>query len=637
MHEQLIQIQAVTISALHVGSKDTSAVTDDLLRRDAQGKILIPGSAIAGPLRTLATRLAPRLYGESCQALKAKAPRDEEPEQSSTCICPVCLLFGTFNPQEGNDKGGQASQLWIYDAYLTSSTTIRDGVGIERATGVAARASAVKFDLELLPAGVAFALRLLLKTQANAKVQARNEQLLAVLLEEWRAGRGTLGGRVARGMGALEIAKIEWHGRNLNEKATLMRYLRREDDNFLAASETQADRQQVLMKQACALAIHAAAAIPKAEEMYKVDREKVDWTPYAIARCWLQAEVTLSFSGPLLINDMTQARRSGYDHAPLAALPVSATVNSAQRWVLPGAGVRGVLRSQAERIARTLATWNAWNASPQDREPRRQHFLNCNPAGDPNVHKADLPLANSDALLTAAGIKGDEFILPFQVDLADQLFGSVRMGSRLIVEDGSLVNQPTLKPLDFLAIDRFTGGGRDSAKFDAVALWQPAFRVRIRLENPQDWELGWLLLALRDIHEALATFGFGAAKGFGVATITQWQAALGFLSDEDFPAQTTEALSLIDKIEKPTNSIWKVATVTNQIVTKQTATEQAENALKPWLAIGETWVQACRQKIASFERKSKPQEGVPLQNADTYFGKLEHLYPVEVKVYGNPT
>ena len=43
MQEQLIQIQITTTSALHVGSKDLSAVSDDLLRRDAHGKLLIPG------------------------------------------------------------------------------------------------------------------------------------------------------------------------------------------------------------------------------------------------------------------------------------------------------------------------------------------------------------------------------------------------------------------------------------------------------------------------------------------------------------------------------------------------------------------------------------------------------------------
>jgi CRISPR/Cas system CMR subunit Cmr4 (Cas7 group RAMP superfamily) len=46
--------------AAHVGTGQDSETTDDLLRRDARGRLLIPGTAIAGALRSLATRLAPR-------------------------------------------------------------------------------------------------------------------------------------------------------------------------------------------------------------------------------------------------------------------------------------------------------------------------------------------------------------------------------------------------------------------------------------------------------------------------------------------------------------------------------------------------------------------------------------------------
>ncbi len=58
-------------TALHIGTGQDSETTDDLLRRDARGRLLIPGTAIAGALRSLATRLAPRFRGEQlCQALK---------------------------------------------------------------------------------------------------------------------------------------------------------------------------------------------------------------------------------------------------------------------------------------------------------------------------------------------------------------------------------------------------------------------------------------------------------------------------------------------------------------------------------------------------------------------------------------
>lgn len=628
MSEQLIQVEVTTTSALHVGSKDTSPISDALLRRDAHGHLLIPGSAIAGPLRTLATRLAPRLYGQSCDALTEKPRQSPEDGRILACECPVCTLFGSFNPQEGNaEGGGSASPLWVYDAYLTGPTAIRDGVGIDRATGAAARAGSVKFDLEVLPAGATFTIRLLLQTNKDATIQACNEQLLAVVLEEWRAGRGTLGGRVARGMGSLRITDLVWHERNLGDQCALMKYLRRSDGDFFAASNELVDHQQKLLNAVRQLIIHPAPSIPdpRSEPQNQNraggdgEEEKTDWTPYAVARCWLQAEITLSFSGPVLIGDATQARRSGYDHAPLAALPITRSRNGEQQhWVLPGAGVRGVLRSQAERIARTLATFNAVN---QTGEPPKDHFLRHSPAGDPNVRNPKKPLANSDALLTAAGIDGEQPIKPHQVDLADQLFGSVRLGSRLLVEDGALSNRPSLKPLDFLAIDRFTGGGRDSAKFDAVALWRPAFTVRLRLENPQDWELGWLLLTLRDLHDGLATVGFGAAKGFGAVKITNWRAALGFLTEEDFPSRKAEAQRLLSVIAQPTDGVWRVAALAAQEM----------DARQLWLPIAEEWVQAFGRTVNAFVRDDQAGKisVPPQQDDDTYFGKLEKLYPVE--------
>ncbi|MCL4858480.1 MAG: hypothetical protein KJZ93_03700 [Caldilineaceae bacterium] len=628
MSEQLIQAQVTTTSALHVGGKDTSPISDDLLRRDAHGHLLIPGSAIAGPLRTLATRLAPRLYGESCYALDGKQRQSSEAEQPRACECPVCTLFGSFNPQEGNAEGGGcASPLWVYDAYLSGSTAIRDGVGIDRATGAAARAGSVKFDLEVLPAGATFTIRLLLQTNKVAKIQARNEQLLAVLLEEWRAGRGALGGRVARGMGALRITEPVWYRRNLGDHTALMKYLRRSDGDFFAATDELADHQQKLLNAVRQLELHPAPSIPdpRAKPQNQLgaggngDGENTDWTPYAVARCWLQAKITLSFSGPVLIGDATQSRRSGYDHAPLAALPITRSRKGEQQhWVLPGAGVRGVLRSQAERIARTMTTQQAW-AKPDGE--RRSYFLAHNPAGDPNVRNPQKPLANSDALLTAAGIDGETLIKPHQVDLADQLFGSVRLGSRLLIEDGVLANRPALKPLDFLAIDRFTGGGRDSAKFDAVALWRPAFTVRLRLETPQEWELGWLLLTLRDLHDGLATIGFGAAKGFGAVKITNWRAALGFLAEEDFPSRKAEAQRLLSVIAQPTDGVWRVAALAAQEM----------DARQLWLPIAEEWVRAFGKKIDDFVRDDQAGKisVPPQQDDDTYFGKLEQLYPVK--------
>jgi hypothetical protein len=92
----------------------------------------------------------------------------------------------------------------------------------------------------------------------------------------------------------------------------------------------------------------------------------------------------------------------------------------------------------------------------------------------------------------------------------------------------------TRKVLDFLAIDRFTGGGKGGAKFDALGLWQPGFSVRMQVENPEAWELGWLALVLRDLAEGMFPVGFGGAKGFGRTKIESFCVNYGFITEDDF-------------------------------------------------------------------------------------------------------
>ncbi len=602
MNETIIIVKLQTQAALHVGGSGGDEVTDDLLRRDAQGRLFIPGSAIAGPLRSVITRLAPRMGSPVCKAI-------DDNHERRPCWCWVCELFGDVKPQEENpqqnDDGGRASFVWIYDAYdsarLSGPTSIRDGVGIDRPSGAAARQGSVKFDLEVFPTGATFDVRMTLRSHPDRDVQKRNEHLLAVALSEWQGGRGALGGRVARGLGGFKVIEVTWHERKMETAQDLMAFLSREDKGFLAgaavSAHTQEQRLEAVREDIRMKIIPAIGG----------NRRK-DLAAYAVARAWAQADITLQFQGPMLINDLVNSRRGGFDHAPWQDSPWQQS-----SWVLPGSSVRGVLRSQAERIARTLAMQDAWNAE----DPKQYFYEHC-PAGDPNnSRRPDAPLANSDCLLSANDISGDEIVRPIQLDLADQLFGSVRLGSRLIVEDGRLANRPELKAMDFLAIDRFTGGGRESAKFDALVLWKPAFQVRLRLDNPSAWELGWLILALRDLHDGLATVGFGAAKGFGHAVISSWTAKLGFLLDEDFPRDPGLAHEFLKEAQKPTDGLWRVL-------------HGSDKVMASWSTIAESWVQVFNAEIKAFQRKDNARQGVPFLKSDSYFnGAVDRLYPKE--------
>ena len=560
-------------TAVHIGSGRGNNLTDALIRRDSQGRPFIPGTAIAGALRSLATRLAPRFGYTPCKVLAKN-----EKERTKSCKCAVCHLFGDINPSDKEGSESAASRILVFNAYLKGSDPrplIRDGVGIDRVTGAAARAGSVKFDLEVLPRETEFEVRFELRDTNET-----DEQLLAVLLQEWQEGRVWLGGRVARGLGAFDLKDVEYKSLDLDKADNLLEFLK-SDKPWDDVAQSRSDWLQNTLRD-----IHPQPVDGKA--------------PSAVIRGWVTIEGTLQAEGPLLTDDAMVAGKSGFDHAPLLA-----QVGNWTKPVLTGAGLRGVLRAHAERIARTLATLQAWEAK-SDREERTQYFLDRCPACSPVESRPDQPLASCDTLLkNVARLPSDALVSDDHLCLACRLFGSTRRGSRLIVEDAPYTGEqpPKLKMFDFLAIDRFTGGGKDGAKFDALALWKPAFKLRLYLENPQAWKLGWLALVLRDLEEGWLSVGFGAAKGFGRVKFQNWRATFGYLVDDDLPSK------LRSRGSQGTSGLFKTRTLNG-------GTEEWNEAATPW-------VKAFHDKVKGFERKKLP----PLQ-ADSYFGKVDELYRV---------
>ena len=302
---------------------------------------------------------------------------------------------------------------------------------------------------------------------------------------------------------------------------------------------------------------------------------------------------------------------SGFDHAPLLA------AGDRDHPVLPGSGLKGALRSQAERIARTLATQAATDATD---------FLETCPVCSPVMSRPKpdqpQPQESCDSLLEALGVlKSTDDAGDRHLCLACQLFGSPRRGSRLRVEDASLVGTPKYKPRDFLAVDRFTGGGADQFKFDAAVLWTPRFKVVLYLENPLQWELGWLVLALRDFQEGLGTVGFGAAKGFGRVEAEAWRTEFGCLDDGD-----AHALGLAGKGTRDPRSLYHL-----QIV------DQGE--AQAWKQIADGWVSRFVAQVEAFRTTSRRDasdrpQSLPGLPTDTWFGTgAKQLYGNEEAVH----
>ncbi len=563
MIKKIITGKLKALAGIHVGSGEQTETTDLPVFRNAGNEIIIPGTAISGALRAIATKITPHLGFEKCLAL------DERPS-ADFCDCPVCDLFGSIILGEDSENAS-ASKLWVYDAPLKGSVkpAIRDGTGIDRETKSSARATRAKYDFEVLPKGSEFFFQL----ELRGDISEENETTLAAILSEWTHGRCYLGGSLARGTGNMRLEELKVHALDLSSPEKLITFLKEEDAVKAAIEEEDWLERHV----------------ERAKNQIK-NRTANNF----LFNSFAQIEFTLQFTDGFVINNILSATRAGYNFCP-------AMENG--KFVLPGSSLRGILRAHAEKIARTLATLNC---------AKRNEFLMRCPACNPHAGK-EAPLSSCNSLLREYHKKNqippDKDVKEEQLCLACQLFGSSYKGSRLYISDGHHTNEPELKIMDFLAIDRFTGGGKEGAKFNALILWKPAFKVSMLLENPKEWELGWLMLVFRDMLDGLLPVGFGQNKWFGNVELKEESIKMGVISDDFVPA----GLKIDDEYE----GIFKTATWNFE--------ELVSEPKKPL----ELWIDTFQTAVKEFERK----EDLSHPSSDTYFNAIvEELYPKEVKL-----
>ena len=139
----------------------------------------------------------------------------------------------------------------------------------------------------------------------------------------------------------------------------------------------------------------------------------------------------------------------------------------------PGSSLAGVLRHRVQRIARTLGL--------------------------------------DDSVVV------NRMFGPLGIDRETKLSGSRVWVSERAVENGDCMQQGRV------AIDRFTGGARDSALFEEAAYWPREADSHlkdftVRLERPQDAEAWLLLLAFKDLWLGDLPIGGGGGVGRGVFT-----------------------------------------------------------------------------------------------------------------------
>ena len=84
-----------------------------------------------------------------------------------------------------------------------------------------------------------------------------------------------------------------------------------------------------------------------------------------------------------------------------------------------------------------------------------------------------------------------------------------------VVIDESKIEGGKLLPYVRNKVDRFTGGVVNSALFDEKPVYRGNVTLNCELRNPQDYEKGLLILAIKELQNGIQTVGGGSNIGRG--------------------------------------------------------------------------------------------------------------------------
>ncbi|MGB9872930.1 MAG: RAMP superfamily CRISPR-associated protein [Anaerolineae bacterium] len=276
-------------------------------------------------------------------------------------------------------------------------------------------------------------------------------------------------------------------------------------------------------------------------------------------------DLHIHVDGPVLIKSGL-AQVSGPDMAWVRVFR-----NGREEVYLPGSSLKGVLRSHAERIARTLKPEAA-----------------CDPFADTSCgrifdkKKPETSVAYRDACLIC------------------KLFGCTGFAGRLATTDAYALGTPP-EPVqrDGVGIDRFTGGAAHGAKFELEVITEGTFATTLHLRNFELWQLALVGFVLQDLADGLIRIGMGKSRGLGKVRGEVQQVRMDFLGPKA-PQVVNGQLPL-----RGVGSLFEEAATYGMVSPDEVSIpydgELSGNGLRrtaifpgqtfPWSAIADRWVQ----------------------------------------------
>jgi CRISPR/Cas system CSM-associated protein Csm3 (group 7 of RAMP superfamily) len=180
---------------------------------------------------------------------------------------------------------------------------------------------------------------------------------------------------------------------------------------------------------------------------------------------------------------------------------------------LPGSGLKGAIRAQAERIVRTIGS--------DRRDPN-----------NPDLLWANDPLKDEQAFFKDKSSTEIYHLSSF----TDQLFGNTSLASRLRVDDAYPIGTLKLEERNGVAIDRVFGSVA-VGPFNYQVCTAGEFKTKIHLKNFTLAQLALVGLVLRDLNEGWFGLGFAKSRGLGTVQVKYHRAVVQYpgcvLSDND--------------------------------------------------------------------------------------------------------
>lgn len=389
-----------------------------------------------------------------------------------------------FQPedQRTNSVEGQASFVLVEDAEINSSKVeIRDGVGIDRLTGTAAER--VKFDRAILPKGTKIPLAITVEQGSRGsyaswdQVKAEFQALLTALENE----EIYLGAAKTRGLGRVKLEELKIEEQDLASTAGILATLKGNGNGTSLRLPDLATTASIKQRPRLSFTIH--------------------WQPV----------------GPVMV-------KAEADGIAVDMLPLVSGVGDKVSFVIPGSSIKGALRTQAERIIRTLL-----HRSIPDLDDLQQRFLQ---------QLQDIPLIKS-LFGNAARLEGTQQLGQIAaLSIADcYATKSLEISEWAAIETAETeqqlrqrLDQAKLRHTQMamhVAIDRWTGGAADSFLYSTLepmgVEWQPLELGLDLSRHPEEHEamIALLLMLLRDLKSGRIPLGFGANRGLGAIGVTK--------------------------------------------------------------------------------------------------------------------